>query len=257
MKVFIYLWLLLFLSCNPKSSETIDPFFEDLEKELSGSQLFDLFINAELDVFLMNEDLYSELFSPKLFDVAKKHESEIKLFLKSNDINKDSEEETIFFLLLFQRFLNQVDYNERQNLLLAKQIVEKIRLKDYYLEEFYNYQVDDIIDLFRRTYNVGELITLIFPLDYDKKYDQYSTYMNPFPASLDFCNASDTLFLKGYLINIKEEELQENSLIIQVKISENSHPDVFVFDKYYSINDTFSINIRDYARPPYEIRNGQ
>lgn len=251
MKNFKIIWLLLFLSCTNKNFENIIPFFNDLEKEVNDCNLFKLFTTAELDVFLLNDDLIHEIFVPKLFETVKKHEFEIKSFLKEQGVVEDSEEEKIFLILLFQCYLNKNNYNEKESLNLAKQIVEKRKLMKFYLKKNDEFQIDEITDLFLNSYKIGDLITLPFPLDYDKKYDEYSVYLNPYPASLNFSNASDTLFLTGILIEMTKKEDQKKSLTIKINVIQNSHPNVFIFDKHYSINDTFNIDIRDYARPPY------
>lgn len=250
MKNLNILCLLLLFSCN-NSFENISPFFKNLEKEVQNSSLFDLFTSAELEVFLMHDDLIHELFFPQFSEIAKKHELEIKSFLKEQGLEEFSEEEKIFLFLLFQAYVNGANYNEKENLNLAKKIVEKRKLNAFYLKSYDEFLIDKITDLFLNSYKIGDLITLPFPLDYDKEYDEFNVYLNPYPASLNFSNASDTLFLTGTLIEMAKKGDQKKSLDIQIEVIRNSHPGVFLFDKFYSKNDTFSIDIREYARPPY------
>lgn len=51
--------------------------------------------------------------------------------------------------------------------------------------------------------------------------------------------------------SIKLEMENKKALQIKIKILDNSHTNVFIFDGHYSINETFNIDVRDYARPPF------
>lgn len=244
-------FIFLVIACNVKKESDLSGFFKDFERKIHSSELLNLFADSEVDVFLLNNDLTYELFAPHLSEAARKNKDLIETFLERRGLEEDMEEAKIFLILLFRSYLNKTDYDESEYLHQAQRIVEKRKLYKHYSNEYHEYLIDNIVNEYTSTYAVGDTISLIFPLDYNKPYDEYSIYSNAFPQSLDFSNAADTLFLTGSLIEIQQSKELRSSVTYKMHILDNSHPDVRVFDKKYKVNDIFRIDIRDYARPPY------
>ena len=241
----------MLMACRSDAVE-FNQYYKDLTLHISNKQFIEDFKDSNIDTFVLNSESIASLY--ELTGEAMRDSILINKMNKlchTHNIDIRTQEGNYIFVFLYHMYLNGKAPNVEYAKLKAPKMIHKILILETKKENELQARLTEIVNKYKIKYKNRDSIYLIFPMristENDKKY--FQTYLNPFPATLDYRLADDTLKDKGKIIKMAEID-SLSDILLDIKISFKNYPEALIYDESINIGDTLILSLRAFGRPP-------
>lgn len=239
--------LVSIMGCISDSSK-LTSFFEELEESIGN----ELIIN---EIKTISKD--SLRYILPVFEIESKqliqklhYEKELNGLMNPHLAKPFSSSRGEVLLFAFQKHLNRENISLREIQIEIQEVKKNLKEKMVKEEAFYEKELNAIIRTNNLKWQEGDTLNLI--LQIQKEDNHNSIYYRGYPQSLDYSSASDTLRMKGLLLNkhypVQNKMTDSVNLSFNLKILELSHTNVYNFAEPVKLGDDFVLSLEAYGR---------
>ena len=232
--------VILVFSCE--KTNDLDDFFLSLKNKI-GEEKISKFKDTPLDSVLYSFDTFSEeyrqAFSAEIHDAP-------KLFTKIKNFNTGEYviPPYVYVIYEFHSWLNgknfSIEYYE--DIYSIHKKAEAIR--EQREAKILDRQLLNMILKSKSECRIGDTLELSFPIS-TRHYGRVATERK-YPYSLEFPPGTDTLIMKGILLN---KLLDSVHLKFELEVTDLNEDDVSIYEMQYAVGDTIYIPLHIYGRP--------
>lgn len=249
--IFLISLLVVQLSCT-KYDNTLDTFFEKLEKSIDSRKILE-FKNSPKDSLYHNfKNIKIEFY--KVYDDSIQH-SKLNDFF--NFVKRDSDKidyyKIDFLIFAFHSKLNNNNFNYDKILLDTKNAMMKLDDGWNKKEKKLDSENQNLMLTNEKKLIVGNIVSINLPVKFNTEY-KTAVYANNYPANLNYSNFNDSLKISGkivdknYYINSDFIKPDTSDVRIKLKIISLSNCKYEIFSKKLRVGDTFDLWLIAYGR---------
>lgn len=247
----ILMFLILFFSCSKDSR--LPNFLKKLESNIGNEIVIEAIKQSNKDslIFIL------PVFRVEYLRLTQKLDNKDKIsdLIKSNLTEPFFASNEEILLFAFHRYLNQqkLDLEQIQVEIQQTRTAHKEKMKRE--KEFHEKELINLIKANNSKWNIGDTLSIILDIDSGSNVISYK----PFPLTLDYSNAEDTLKIKGILIDKFNSQnlLKGNSqkledlmdLYFKLKVLELNREYVMQGLNKVEIGSDFRLYLESYGRP--------
>jgi hypothetical protein len=221
--------------------------------KLNDSKYLQSFKDAEIESYLRSTENVAKFYDEINYlteDV--KFINELESIFRKRNVDIYSEKGSLTLILLIHNTLNGKGLTISESDQIIYPILNDLKKNKDQKEWIFEKEIVEIINQYDTSYNIGDDITLFFPLEIKNKEQYINAFQNPYPATLNYSHADDSLKVSGIVVN-KRNIISIKDIELDIKILDKNFLKATIYNEEYNILDTISISIREFGRPPKKI----